>query len=577
MGPKQPRRKSSQPKNNGGKGKRKSKHESVTDDDAKFSDDNNSIKSENKSRTKSRRVKKKKRNGGGASHDNLMGTDGQSALGELTFFIGDASSLSSSSSLSMTNQSEADKKFFEDLASIFLFPLGTLDENEEENIFPSGSESLSPSPPRKKGKDASWAKVTKKGKHVNKTPEQQALEERIKEAEREIKEYKEHNVLEFENQDTRTRILLLDAPIHVKVTLLNKYDEMNKKTSQSLFGGGGGSSGDKSKFNQWINDVLKLPFSQSRPLPVKLEDGPQKIKEYLTNAKDQLDKAIWGHDHAKDEIIDYIARIVSNPEGKGSVLALSGNKGTGKTRLIKQGVSKALGRPFHVINLAGASDVHTLVGHSSTYVGAKPGKLAEIMMMSKCNNPVIYLDEIDKVESKSEKGMEVFRMLTHMLDPEQNYEFYDEYFDNVPIDLSKVLFVASMNNPEDIEPILRDRLKIVYLNPLTRQEKLKIAYDYILPELCASTAIKPEDLDIPEDVMGVLIDHGATTGPAQGEDGCRQMKRNIETVLQRLNRQRITTTVPDQKEKTKLTKEMVQEMLKNATVPQNSEFAFMYT
>ena len=120
---------------------------------------------------------------------------------------------------------------------------------------------------------------------------------------------------------------------------------------------------------------------------------------------------------------------------------------------MRKGIAEALGRPFHVLNLGGMNDVHVLTGHDLTYTGAKYGRFAQILIQSQCENPVIYLDEIDKVQSGNDKGMEIFRVLTHVLDEEQNHEFYDEYFSNVSIDLSKILFVASLNNPDDIEGI----------------------------------------------------------------------------------------------------------------------------
>lgn len=358
------------------------------------------------------------------------------------------------------------------------------------------------------------------------------LEARIKTEEEAILEYQKKHAFDYETQDIRRQILLMNADIAIKSQVLKKYDEINGKK-----GGIGVTGADKSKFQAWIRDVLTIPFNKTLPLPVTIDDGAEKIKTFLDDVKVKLDKAVAGHDHVKDEIVDYIARIISNPQGKGQVLALSGSRGVGKTRLIKKGVAEALGRPFHVINLGGLNDVHVLTGHDVTYSGSKYGRLAQILIQSKCDNPVVYLDEIDKIQANHEKGMEIFRVLTHVLDEEQNYEFFDEYFGGIKIDLSKILFVASLNNPDDVEPVLRDRLKLVHLNKLDNETKINIGFTHVLPELLDIVKIDPKAITFPRETMRYLV-----TQKTVQEDGCRQMKKKIETIIQKLNTMKITQT-----------------------------------
>jgi ATP-dependent Lon protease len=226
---------------------------------------------------------------------------------------------------------------------------------------------------------------------------------------------------------------------------------------------------------------------------------------------------------------------------------------------VRKGVAEAFQRPFHVINLGGMNDVHVLTGHDLTYTGAKYGKLAQILIQSRCENPIIYLDEIDKIQSGNDKGMEIFRVLTHILDEEQNHEFYDEYFGTVPIDLSKVLFVASLNNPDDIETILRDRLKLVKVDDLTIQEKISISRDYIFPELFTQVAMPLDTMEIEDDIIRYVI-----RNKTEEEGGCRQLKRKWETIVQKVNTQRITKTgMFDGVERVRLTERDIDELLKN--------------
>ena len=335
--------------------------------------------------------------------------------------------------------------------------------------------------------------------------------------------HKEHGMDDTKHLTLKEQILLMNVDVSVKSQILRKMDDFD--VSRTGY--------DQSKFNNWVKDVLQIPFKKAKKLPITLENSAKEISNYLDTVKEKLDAAIYGQDAAKEEIVDYIARLISNPTSKGSILALTGERGTGKTRLVRKGIAAALQRPFHVINLGGMNDVHLLSGHDLTYTGAKYGRLSQILIQSQCENPVVYLDELDKVQSGSDKGMEIFRVLTHILDSEQNHEFFDEYFSNVKLDLSKILFVASLNEIESIEPILRDRLKLISIKDLDATAKLNISDKYMIPELCQEMAFPRETIDIPEATIRHII--GKTEEP-----GCRNLKRKWETILQKLNTQRIT-------------------------------------
>lgn len=201
---------------------------------------------------------------------------------------------------------------------------------------------------------------------------------------------------------------------------------------------------------------------------------------------------------------------------------------THNTRILR-GLSKALQLPFHQISFGGLTDPTVLLGHSDTYIGSKFGKIAQIFVESKCENPIIYLDEIDKI-ADSYKATGMYGILTHMLDPEQNSEFADMYLDPVTLDLSKVLFVVSFNNLENIDPIVRNRLKIIEIEPPSIKEKIKILQEHILPELCRETNIDINKIVFTEEDMKYLI-----LSKTDSEPGMRKIKQNAESIFQKIN------------------------------------------
>jgi len=386
---------------------------------------------------------------------------------------------------------------------------------------------------------------------------------RLESARKEVEDYNKENG-DGKKHTLKDQILLMNTDVPVKANILRKLEDYEKSKSGY----------DSSKYTTWVKDFLQLPLGKTVPVPISLEDGTSRIQKYVTEVRSCLDSAIAGQDHVKDEVIDFIARLISNPSSRGNILALVGPPGSGKTRLVRKGIAEALKRPFHVINLGGMNDVHVLTGHDLTYTGAKYGRLAQILIQSQCENPVVYLDEIDKVQSSHDKGMEIFRVLTHVLDEEQNHEFYDEYFSNVKINLSKILFVASLNNAENIEPILLDRLKLIKTADLDLATKMNIVRNYILPEICSEVAMAVDTLDISDEVITYVIQN-----KTEKEEGCRQLKRKWETIVQKLNTRRILSKEPftSEKEKVTLTRSLVDDLLKNSDTSSNKVLEHMYS
>ena len=219
---------------------------------------------------------------------------------------------------------------------------------------------------------------------------------------------------------------------------------------------------------------------------------------------------------------------IANPQGAGNVLSIHGPPGVGKTTLVKDGVAKALGRPFHFITLGGATDASFLDGHSYTYEGSTWGRIVDVLIKSKCMNPVIYFDELDKV-SDTPKGEEINNLLIHLTDGSQNDRFQDKYFTGIDLDLSRCLFIFSHNNHERVNPILRDRMYNIQVEGFGIKEKLVIAENYLVSQALREVNLF-EKIGINKEILTHIIE--SYTGD---EKGVRELKRCIQTVISKLN------------------------------------------
>jgi len=288
------------------------------------------------------------------------------------------------------------------------------------------------------------------------------------------------------------------------------------------------SSSEYYKCGHWIQGFTNLPLGVYKDLPIKLEDGPEKCHEFMGTVHKCMESAIYGHSEAKLQIMQFVSSWIANPKAHGNVLSIHGPPGVGKTSLVKDGIAKALGRPFHFITLGGATDASFLDGHSYTYEGSTWGKIIEVLIQSKCMNPVIYFDELDKI-SETAKGDEIMNMLIHITDGSQNERFQDKYFTGIDIDLSRCLFIFSQNNHEKVNPILRDRMFNIAVKGFSVKEKLQIAEDYLLPGALKEAGLY-EKVSISKEILQFVIEN--YTG---GEAGVRELKRCIQTIISKLN------------------------------------------
>jgi ATP-dependent Lon protease len=211
------------------------------------------------------------------------------------------------------------------------------------------------------------------------------------------------------------------------------------------------------------------------------------INTYMNNVKTTLDDAVHGHEKAKSQIERILAQWI-NGEQSGYCFGFEGPPGTGKTTFAKKGLANCLvdddgvSRPFAFIAIGGQDNGSTLNGHNYTYVGSEWGKFVDILIKNKCMNPIIFIDELDKV-SKTEHGKEIIGILTHLIDPTQNDVFQDKYFNGIDLDMSKALFVFSYNDVSAIDKILLDRIHRIKFEHLTIEDKLIVTKKHLLPEI----------------------------------------------------------------------------------------------
>ena len=288
------------------------------------------------------------------------------------------------------------------------------------------------------------------------------------------------------------------------------------------------SSTEYYKCSHWIHGFTGIPLSIYKDLPVKMEDGAEKCSEFMGKVHAQMNSAIYGHEEAKLQIMQFVSSWIANPKAHGNVLSIHGPMGVGKTSLIKDGVAKALERPFHFISLGGATDASFLDGHSYTYEGSTWGKIVDVLIQSKCMNPIFYFDELDKV-SETPKGDEIMNLLIHLTDGSQNDRFQDKYFTGIDLDLSRCLFIFSHNNHEKVNPILRDRMYNIAVQGFSMKEKLLIAEGYLLTAALKEAGLY-EKVSISKEILQYVIENH--TG---GEAGVRELKRCIQTIISKVN------------------------------------------
>lgn len=322
------------------------------------------------------------------------------------------------------------------------------------------------------------------------------------------------------NKPYRLALLDTDIPVAFKACAFKKINALKHMES---------GCGEYYKIKQWVDAFMQIPFGINKTLSITMDDGIDKCHDFMNNAKSVLDEAVFGLNDAKLQIMQMLGQWIVNPLAIGSSIAIKGPMGTGKTTLVKDGISKILGRDFAFIALGGATDSSFLEGHGYTYEGSMWGKIVDVLIQNKTMNPVFYFDELDKV-SDTPKGEEIIGILTHLTDTTQSDKFHDKYFSEIDFDLSKCLFIFSYNDESRVNPILLDRMYRIQTKGYDVKEKLTIVKKYLLPKIREQVKFNEGDVIIPDDIITYLIN--THTGE---EQGVRNLKRCLEYVHTNLN------------------------------------------
>jgi ATP-dependent Lon protease len=294
--------------------------------------------------------------------------------------------------------------------------------------------------------------------------------------------------------------------------------------------------------NKPLLDELSVCFQSVSSNPAALDTIPKETKsvedklhricEYMAEVRQTLDTVVYGHTNAKKQLERIIGQWINGNGQESHVIGFEGNPGVGKTTLAK-GLANCLkdehgnSRPFSLIAIGGDSNASSLIGHSYTYVGSTWGQIVQILMDTKCMNPIILIDEIDKV-SKTEHGKEIIGVLTHLLDPSQNKSFQDKYFSGIDLDISRVLFVLSYNDPNSIDKILLDRVNRIKFESLSVEDKIIISNKHLLPELYNKIGLDGA-IHFPDKVLKFIIEEYTL------EPGVRKLKEKLFEIVGELN------------------------------------------
>jgi hypothetical protein len=303
----------------------------------------------------------------------------------------------------------------------------------------------------------------------------------------------------------RIRVLQSQLPEGVRVQIFDKLQ-----------------SGACGKYVEWVQKALRLPLGRMHP-PHEPPHMPLAVA--IARAKATMDASIAGHDVAKREVLKLVAQTHGGgAAGAGAyALGLEGPPGTGKTHFVRTALARALGRPLVSIPLGGAGDLSYLFGSVYTYEGSKEGRLAGALLEAGCCNPIVHLDEVDKI-STTDRGQEVASALIHLVDPSANAQLRDRYFHDIDLDFSKCTFVFSYNDPSRVHPILLDRIKRVSVASPTDAERAAIVTEHLVPRARVRLGTS---LGLADETVALLLRRAAE---APGS-GMRGTEKEVDHVL----------------------------------------------
>jgi ATP-dependent Lon protease len=362
------------------------------------------------------------------------------------------------------------------------------------------------------------------------------LREQLKAIQKELGEQDEG---QRETDELRQKIDAAGMPEDVKKEALKELARLSRMSPMAA---------DYSLTRNYIEWLALLPWAKSSGAKVDIN----KAREILDEDHYELTKV-------KDRILDYLSVLELKPDMKGPILCFVGPPGVGKTSLGRS-IARALGRKFQRVSLGGMHDEAEIRGHRRTYIGALPGQIIQSIRRAETNDPVIMLDEVDKL-GRDFRGDPASALL-ETLDPEQNNTFRDNYLD-VPFDLSKVLFICTANMLDTVPPPLLDRMELIPLQGYSEEEKVHIANRYLIPRQILGNGITNEQIEIPEDAVRYIVRHYTR------EAGVRKLEQTLGTVCRKQARR----VVEGHAEKLVVTRDTLKEFLGGIKVRVDTEVA----
>jgi ATP-dependent Lon protease len=350
------------------------------------------------------------------------------------------------------------------------------------------------------------------------------LREQMKAIQKELGEQDEG---QRETEELRKKIDDANMPEETKKEALKELSRLSRMSPMAA---------DYSLTRNYIEWLAVLPWNKS---------SGEKVD--INKAKEILDEDHYELKKVKDRILDYLSVLELKPDMKGPILCFVGPPGVGKTSLGRS-IARALGRKFQRIALGGMHDEAEIRGHRRTYIGALPGQIIQSIRRAEVNDPVIMLDELDKL-GRDFRGDPASALL-ETLDPQQNNTFRDNYLD-VPFDLSKVLFICTANMLDPVPPPLLDRMELIFLQGYSEEEKVHIAFRYLIPRQIKENGINPEQIEFPEDGVRWLVRHYTR------EAGVRKLEQVLGTVCRKVARRVVEGKI----DKLVITKDVLKEFL----------------
>lgn len=327
--------------------------------------------------------------------------------------------------------------------------------------------------------------------------------------------------INLNSEEIEQKILKLNIDNYSQAQIYQKFIKLSSMTPMDS---------EYHKLKEWIDTVIDIPFTTIKSASFTNQDSTN-INSILTQVKERLDAEIYGMDQIKEELLLVLNHRLTNPNSSDHSIALIGPPGVGKTKIVRT-LASILSLPFEQISMGGVNDSSFLDGHSYTYEGARPGKIVESFKKLGCKNGILFFDEVDKIGSSS-RSQEVSNQLLHITDFTQNTHFCDKYLPELPIDLSKIWFIFSLNDENAMDPILKNRMNLIKVSGYSVKDKLQIINKFLIPQITQS--LNPERK---QDASQIILTDEVKTyiiNKCSQEDGIRDLKRAIEALYRKLD------------------------------------------